>query len=256
VSEGINYYDIYDKPHPYKGLLIYPVLVKDYCEFSSCIDCLNYNKNETNDIKILQMSYLDYLLFLDTIQPDVQAYIKLFHLLCLVLRFPLDSNEHSIEFRKDTNNNTIFFIVDGVEFLSQDFDEIRKIILLQHCMEYEEWILDEKIKKALAETAEFNKKKSFEFADFEEQTILYHLYTGLDYEKIYDLTIRKFTKGLQILFRKEDYKLLKGAELAGTVTFKEEIKHPFSHIEPRGAFDGLVVKDADKTINTLKESLK
>lgn len=51
-------YFCYDKPVPFKGKYIYPVLVKDYYKFHSCISIFMLKKNE--DIKGIPLSNLGY----------------------------------------------------------------------------------------------------------------------------------------------------------------------------------------------------
>lgn len=53
---------VYDEPVQYKKLNIYPVRVYDYLNFYSYLDCLQIDKNSVPDIKVISMSYLDYLI--------------------------------------------------------------------------------------------------------------------------------------------------------------------------------------------------
>ena len=49
-----------DKPIPFCGLTIYPIVVRDFEVFSHCASCFTLNKNE--DAKGIPVSHLDYLL--------------------------------------------------------------------------------------------------------------------------------------------------------------------------------------------------
>ena len=40
-----QYFFMYDEPVPYKNLMIYPVTMKEYIPFFTCVDCLMINKN-------------------------------------------------------------------------------------------------------------------------------------------------------------------------------------------------------------------
>jgi hypothetical protein len=55
-----------DEPCPYKlkcgyELKIKPISVKDWSIFSKSLEILQLHKNEINDIQVIQMSYLEYL---------------------------------------------------------------------------------------------------------------------------------------------------------------------------------------------------
>ena len=62
----LNYFVNMDNvPYELKdGGLIYikPILVKDYLRYSWAKEILSIEKNEINDIEIIQMSYLDFLI--------------------------------------------------------------------------------------------------------------------------------------------------------------------------------------------------
>ena len=63
-----------DEPIPFKdGLIIYPVLVKDYYQFYACIYCFKVNKND--DMVGVSMSDLDYILYLCEKDEDKKIYL-------------------------------------------------------------------------------------------------------------------------------------------------------------------------------------
>ena len=49
-----------DKPVPFCGLYIYPIILREYEIFSNCLSALMLDKNE--DPKALKMTQLDYLI--------------------------------------------------------------------------------------------------------------------------------------------------------------------------------------------------
>lgn len=61
INKEIERYRAFDEPMPYNGLLIYPIKAKDYYEFISCLDILDIQKNKIPDVKIIQMSYLEFV---------------------------------------------------------------------------------------------------------------------------------------------------------------------------------------------------
>jgi hypothetical protein len=231
-------------------LMIYPVTVRSYLGFHSCINCLLLEKNREPDIRILKMSYLDYLFELQTRSVENKIFLQwLEYLMFLVFKCK------SLDFYYDKNKK-IFFKINDIVLNSNDFDNIKDIILKQNGIEHEENIIDFEFEKALKEAQKYKEKHEDKPANLEERIISYHSFNGYDYEKIYNLTIRKFNKGLQRMCMKTDYEVHKAAEISGMVKFKDSVNHWLSHVEPKQKFEGLVVKDADSTINQIKSALE
>lgn len=248
--EQYEVYFTYDSPIPYKNVLIYPVSVHSYLEFYSCLNCLLLEKNNTNDINIIRMSYLDYLFYIAEQDIKNEIFIDMLGYL-----FKLIFKEQEYNFYR-SNNGYIYFTINNQDFLSQDFDEIKKIICQQYFIDCEELLLDSNVMKHLNEAVEYNQKHSVDAPTFEELIVAYHLYNGYDYEKIYNLSVRKFRMAIDRMCLTEDYKIFRTAELSGMVTFKESIQYWLSHIKPKSKLDGLVVKDTEKTINNFEQGLK
>ena len=244
---------IFDKPYEYKNIKIYPITVEDYLEFGVCINCLLLEKNRTDDIQVIKMPYIDWLFWIA--DQDINSKIFIDMLNCLL---QLSLRDQDFSFYKDEKGKIFFNIDENQErYYSKDFDQIKKIICKQNGIDDSEIILDETLEKALKEAQEYHDKhNNSKMADFEEQMIAYHIYTGYDYEKIYSLPIRKFNKGMARMQMLESFRIYKGAELSGMVKFKEDVQYWLEHIEPKGRFDNLVIKDADKKISELKQTLK
>jgi len=94
-------YFTYDKPVPYKELLIYPVKVIDYLIFFTSVNCLTFEKNKIPDINIIKMSYLDFLFY--TFDKDENGKIYLMMLL-EIFKICLNIDYKQIEY----NKNVIF----------------------------------------------------------------------------------------------------------------------------------------------------
>ena len=74
---GLEIYTFYDKPVPYKGLLIYPALMSEYIDFHWAVSSLLLDKNSTPDINVISMSYLSYLYYLLKNDDKEQNYKKM-----------------------------------------------------------------------------------------------------------------------------------------------------------------------------------
>ena len=234
-NNELEEYFTYDKPVPYKELLIYPVKVIDYLNFFISVNCLTFEKNKIPDINIIKMSYLDFLFY--TFDKDENGKIYLMMLL-EIFKICLNIDYKQIEYIKDEKGklNLIFNLEYNNEnkkitIDKQDFDNIKKIILLQNIPDYDDAYIDPKMEKALKEAQEFMNKNKKKMASLEDQIVCVMLALHeTDEKKLHNLTIRKFTKILQRYDYKLHYEIYKQAECSGMVTFKEEINHWMSDL--------------------------
>lgn len=214
-------YYVFDKPVPYKSLLIYPVKVQDYYELATYISCLMIEKNSIRDpilaMKAISMSYLRYMY--ENSNSENQ-YIQLFNaLLRLVLQ--LEEGEEIKYGYKE--NEEPYFRIKNIEYYSGDFDEIRKIISEQNMIDLPNEKIQKDVREALEKAKRFkerlNKNKT---ASFEEQMIALSIYSGLSTETIYGMTYRKFTMAI----RRANQIIMSGlylnAHLTGFSTFKDK----------------------------------
>lgn len=233
-----NAFFIWDDPYQYKDILIYPVTMDKYYEFNACASCLLIEKNKIPDKKIIKMSYLDYFFYMVQQQKENMIYLDmLIYLLNLIFR------EQKYSFY-EVKNNKINFLVGDKSYDSTDFDEIRKIICEQNGLNFERKILHPELEQALKEAKEFKESigQSSEMCGLEDQLIAYHTSTGVNYEDIKKMSIRKFVKGLQWIDRKMHYQIAKTAELSGFVSFKESITHWLNKVEKQDAYADVVVE--------------
>ena len=59
-----DFYLFYDKPIPYKDLLIYPVTMDKYLDFHFYINCLLLDKNSIPNPEVISMTYLQFLYYM------------------------------------------------------------------------------------------------------------------------------------------------------------------------------------------------
>lgn len=233
-----DFYYVFDKPVPYKGLLLYPIRVKQYHEFAFYSKCLTIEKNSLTDpqeaIKAISMTYLDYMYDAQYGEGENKyKYISLFDgLLRLVLNKSEDKDFLITYERKKENNAPIFTIrnmsknpsyKEYVQYDSNDFMEIREIIAEQNSLD----LPDEKIQKTVRDSLEKAKKFKQKLsknkpASFEEQMVALSVYTGWELEKIYEMSYRKFIMAVlranQIIMSN----IYLNASMSGFVTFKDK----------------------------------
>lgn len=207
----------FDEPIPYKELLIYPVTMENYIDFHWCVNCLLLDKNSIPDPKVISMSYLQFLYFISQ-QEELPYLYMLKSLLCIVLK--IDEEEQFKFYLKD---NKPYFKIKDIEYNSEDFDAIVKIIMEQNCISPIDNTIQKEIRDALEEAEKYKQRQnSYKICSLEEQMICVMISTSLSLNEIYKLTIRKFEKILKRVDAKMHYQIYLSASLSGMVKFEKE----------------------------------
>lgn len=216
---------IYDEPVKYKNILIYPARVREYLRFYFFSECLTFDKNSINDAKIISMTYLDYLYSINTEEEPYVAYFN--ELLKLVTRNP----NLNVIYGKNQKNKPVF-IVDGSEYTSSDFDEIKQIICEYNMVELPDETIQKEIRDSMKKAQELRGRSYGKMASLEDQIVCVMISSNLNLKQIYDLSIRKFSKILERADAKLHYKIYLSASMSGMVEFKDKsfIKHWMSDL--------------------------
>lgn len=218
-------YDMFlftDKPIPYDKLLFYPIKVKDYVEFSCYVECLLLDKNAIPDIKVISMSYLDFLLYLaDEGEPiHLQKFLLLFS---MVLN--IDINDIKIY----KQNGQSHFSIQGNVYGNKELMEMKKIIFLQNDIDDIDDTIQKELRDSFRRAEELKAKLSgIQPGTFEDNILcLMAAMPGLTLNDIYDMPVRKFNKALKRADHKLHYEIYLAASMSGMVTFKDKnaIKH-------------------------------
>lgn len=297
---------IYDEPVKFKQLDIYPIKVSEYLDFYSYIDCLQIDKNSIPDIKVISMSYLDYLVSASDSTNYYYSKVILLLKLCLHLNdfsvitedaakliynsgknlllskveFPEKEEDiivisrsgnkswdeiskiikdespdgmfyfdegDTIQIVKNKNKNLIQ-IKDGF-YSSEDFDEIKKIILEQNDVEE----IDEQVRKEYRDELELariranNANSKDKMCDFENQMICVSVALCCSLDEVKNFTIRKFKKYIARINHKMTYEIFKPAILSGNVTSKDKSFPSFwmADLESESKYSGVLVEEED-----------
>lgn len=224
-------YDAYlftDKPIPYKELLFYPIIVKDYIEFLWYVDCLLLDKNAIPDIKVISMSYLEFLFYLAN-NKDVIHIQKLVTLFSMVLNIDINDIKLYVRDKKP------YIVIKGIEYDNKDLLEMKKIILLQNDIDDIDETIQKELRDSFRQAEELKAKLSgVKPGTFEDNIIcLMAAMPGLTLNDIYNMPIRKFNKALKRADHKLHYEIYLTASMSGMVTFKDKnaIKHWMSNLD-------------------------
>lgn len=218
-----QYYTLFDKPIPYKNISLHPIKLKDFFEFSNYTQCYMLEKNSIKDnpelaIKAIQMNYFEFL-YEFSMSTEDNLYILLFDGL---LRLAL--NNASVDLGYGIGNEgKPFFRIDKELYDSNDFDEIKKIIVEQNMIELPDIKIQKAVRDKLEEARRFREKiNKNKIASLEEQVIALSIYSGHDIESIFDMSYRKFILAIKRANHMIMSNIYLTASMSGMTTFKDK----------------------------------
>jgi hypothetical protein len=168
-------YFYFDKPVPYyltpeNSINIYPVSVLDSEIFVNSIELFTIDKNSSPSVEIIQMPYLDFIikiLFQNSL--NIDRFINLMKICLQIEKIKLDVDEKEHILIKDQNGNIINH---------KHFDNIKKIILYQNIIEYNEDYISPELKEAMQETDAL-KNKNIDLPNLERRIAIITAHCGL-----------------------------------------------------------------------------
>jgi len=215
----------FDLPIEYKGIMIYPILMKDYDAFTKNSRCFLLDKNSIPDIRVISMSNLEYLYNVSS--EEMQLVVEFGKVLQLVMR----NNDCEIVFAYKGNRPV--FTIDGKEYFAEDYDDIRQIICDYNDVDLPNEMVQKEIRDAARLAKEMRARSFGKMGSLEDHIICVMITTSLTLEQIYNLSIRKFFKILQRADFKLHYEIYMAASMSGFVEFKDKsaLKHWMTAIE-------------------------
>lgn len=244
----------FDLPIPYKNIKIYPVTVRNYGDFMGYSECLTMEKNSIPDPKIISMTELEYMCHL--LQTGEKPYLFWFDkILSLCLKDEKgfeDIKESMGRYRYDEKGKP-FFIIGKDNYTGKDFEEIKRIICIQNIVELPDENISKEVRNSLEKAKEYKRKIAGEVpATLEDYIISLATLTGWDFDYIYNMSIRKFTKCLRRLDMYIHYKIFLSSAMSGMVEYKDKsfIKHWLS-----GLNDDNKYKDVSMDLDTVQDKI-
>lgn len=247
---GLEEYLFYDKPIPYKNLLIYPAIMNDYINFHWSVTSLLLDKNSIPDPKIISMSYLSYLYFLSKDENN-PPYLLMFKILLLIVLHIDTKDEDRIGFYSE--NGKAYILIDDIKYYDDDFEKIKNIIFEQNCIEGIDETIQKEVRDAMEKAEEYRMKQNAnKIGSLEDQMICVSISSPYRLEEIYKMTIRKFSKILQRIDCKLHYQIYLSAEMSGMVTFKDKdsITHWMSDLTKKDKYKDVKI-DSDEMHNKI-----
>lgn len=199
-----------DYPVPYKSLTLYPVQVDLYYYFHLLAQCLVVPHKTSGDVKAISMSYLKFICYLaiEKHQPEYITFLN--ELLLIVLR--KEKTYIDKEGRKrptiEINLEKALIKIEGNEFGSKDFDNIKNIILEQNAIEIPDENINPELVKAYHELEEYKLKQcQNKMCSFEDQINIIVAKSSYRRDEIMSMTIRSFTRLLERVDKIIDYEV-------------------------------------------------
>lgn len=205
-------YFYFDEPVDYKlenyNLKILPITVRQSEIFLSSINLFSIDKNSTPSVEIIQMSYLQFIL--DVLIPknkdNLQKFINLL-VLCLNMKKPI--------VKREKNNKPI--LIDGnngYTINSLQFEDIRRIILYQNLVGFDDSYINPDLKKAMEETDEL-KNKDVDYPNLERKIAIITSHTGLSKKEQLNMTYRSHTMLFEEVYREVEFTTSRPIALLG-----------------------------------------
>ena len=180
-------YFYFDKPVEFflknnQKIFIYPIQLKDSEFFLSSINILTVNKNSLPDVKIIQMSYLEFIsVFLLKNKENLYKFINLLYL--------------SLHFNKpqfNYNDRKKIYLYDSEKDIcisSKEFDDIKKIILYQNIIGYDDNYINPDLKEAMDDVDRL-KNKDYIPPSLERKIAIISSHTGITKKEQLEMTLR------------------------------------------------------------------
>lgn len=180
-------YFYFDEPVNYKinkqFVKIYPISVRESEIFLSSISLFTIDKNATPSVEIIQMSYLQFIIdvLIKQNQDNLQRFVNLLKL-CLHMEDP----------KIQLNEMGKPILIDG-KFMcpinGQQFEDIRRIILYQNIVNFDDTYINPEIKQAMYEVDKL-KSKNLEVPNLERKMAIITSHTGLSKKEQLEMSYR------------------------------------------------------------------
>ena len=233
-----------DEPIPYKlkndgkeyMINVEPILVKDWTLFENCLDVLLFEKQDYNDIDIISMSYLDFIVKI-LIEVDINYQTKLGYIL---------KKSCGIDVSIGTNGKgkICLWILDEAEMpisiiTSKEFDELKKIILFQNIYDYDDRYISPYIKQLYNDYISTIKTEAVD-PSFERKKTYVISKTGILMNEINKMSYRVFYQIYNELVETDLYYANKILQASEKYEFKKDVCYPLFE-KKKDKYDSLFV---------------
>ena len=226
ISEDSLYpYLLYSTPFIYKGVAVYPVLMKDILSFQIYSQAITVRKNSRfSDKNIIKMPYLNFLVYVSS-NPEVGEHYEMSNLSnyysYVLFLLQMVCRDNTIKFNKLTYE----IFIDEMLVTPEIFDDLRRIIIIQNDIDFDiDEFLNYDTEKRLSKVQN-DLNKNADKITMEDYIDSLCVVLHLTEKEVMNMTIRKFWRFMKRVNLHENYMIMKTGECSGMVSFKEPIKH-------------------------------
>ena len=221
-----------DEPCPYQlgcgyNINIYPIKVKDWGIYERSIGILQIEKNKINDIRVIQMSYLEFLYTLCNGEKGEDYEIPLAN----IIKYSLREDRASLIIHKEKPMLVLLDKQDKIKgyITHKEFDDIKKIILYQNIYDYNDIYVDDEVRQLYDDYYRIKYKDS-KTPTLEEQKTYVLAKCGFDMQQINNMTYRMFSQVYNHCIG--DILYIGKKIIQGSYKYQvdEDIKHPLYEI--------------------------
>ena len=236
ILKIIERYISLNKTVPYQlkvggQITLHPITVADWLNVGD-LTIFRYEKEKEPDLKIVQMSYLRFLAlhYLQSIENGEQLFLKI---LSLVLK--VESDKIRVCYDNEKRTKLALVVVDESENLvfkisEQEFEDIRRIILYQNLLDFNENFVSEDMKKVVADFLKINKSNTKDI-NLGDKIIYVYAKKNLSLEQINNMPYLFFNKVFQILYECEDYLPRKIIQASYKYDVAQNVEHPLREVK-------------------------
>lgn len=215
----------FDLPVEYKlknknVIKIYPISVKDSEMFLSWVDILTIDKNSLPNPEYISMSYLEFIVkTLITSEDENVAHTstsKLVFILKLCLGWGEDINIRINDIGKPV-------LAHGeIEINGKSFEDIRRIILYQNILDFDDSYINPDVKQAMAEVDEV-KSKNLVFPTLERKFAIISSHSGITKSQQLEMTYRSHSALFKEVCNEVEFVSARTGVMVGNMFSKQKI---------------------------------
>jgi hypothetical protein len=245
-------YDIFGLPQEYRGIKLYPILLKDLEYQDLFYKVFAHPKNYIPNVEVLKSSYLKFLLYVISPiskQNMIDDFLK-------VLKYITKKDDIKVLYRLINDKNDLSSIelkvsIDGIEIDEYEFEDIREIVLEQNNLSIE---YVESYNPELEVHLEFINKDSSDIT-LQDQIFTLCAIMKIPLSEISNYTLFQFGNIMEKVLVLREFDLYKPLLVSGQISLKNggEVKHYLYHSMKKGRYDSILV-DKDKFMEKNKDA--
>ena len=230
-KETLDFYETYyftnEEPVPFElkynqcVINIYPVKVKDYPKYLKSVNVLQIDKNKINDVKVIQMSYLQFLM--EVVLKNEMYQQMLYNVLSLSL-----GDKYDYKIIRDNNKYFLCLMLNEemvAKVSSKEFNKISDIIIHYNDRTYDGIEISEDLRKVMEEYYSI-KFRNQHYPSLEEKKAFVSAKNGMTLNEINQMSYRYFDFIYDSCVSNDLYFAKKMIQASEKYKVDEDVVHP------------------------------